>query len=322
MTTIKETSTSGEFGDHKLIHGLEGSSWRPIKVNAAGELVIDAAAGLIDKLWDRLLAGHTDVGSAGKKLSDIPTTAMRGTDAALLAVDYEVERGTDNALLAADYEVERGTDNALLAVDYEVERGTNNAYLATDGAGLPNDANIGDLPWDEPLMDHQGAATTGWFLNTIYANVINVVKKTVSPHYYTKPDEAPAITVTSHGSVTHSYGSYVMAVDTNEIGTTFWIVGLMITYGGIVDPIVQIGLGTGSAGSEVDIGNMIACQTDVHQTRNEFVRAGVLVVVNALNQRRGAIADSYDGYIHFAHDLSLLLVYGAKKNICCLSWVR
>lgn len=49
------------------------------------------------------------------KIVAIPTTAMRGTDSAMLAASYVTERGTDNALLAANYVTERGTDNAALA---------------------------------------------------------------------------------------------------------------------------------------------------------------------------------------------------------------
>ena len=37
--------------------------------------------------WDEPLAGHITAGTTGKKLSDIPTTAMRGTDNAALEID-------------------------------------------------------------------------------------------------------------------------------------------------------------------------------------------------------------------------------------------
>jgi len=67
-------------------------------------------------IWDKLLTDHTVSGSAGKKLSDIPTTAMRGT---------------------------------------------NDAFLATDGANLPDDADVEDLPWEATVSSHQVAGTTG-----------------------------------------------------------------------------------------------------------------------------------------------------------------
>jgi len=50
-------------------------------------------------------------------IAAIPTTAMRGTDNALLAANYVTERGTDNALLAASYTAERGTDSAATVAD-------------------------------------------------------------------------------------------------------------------------------------------------------------------------------------------------------------
>jgi len=77
----------------------------------------------------------------------IPTTAMRGTDSAMLAVNGALE-ATLTAIKGGGWSTEtlkaikdlvaaipttamRGTDNALLAADYITERGTDNAALAT-----------------------------------------------------------------------------------------------------------------------------------------------------------------------------------------------
>ena len=42
-TKIKETVTSGEYGDYKLLHGYDGSEWRPIIIDSSGYLLTKAA---------------------------------------------------------------------------------------------------------------------------------------------------------------------------------------------------------------------------------------------------------------------------------------
>ena len=37
-TKLKETVVSGEYGDYHLMHGKEGSNWRPIKVDNTGKV--------------------------------------------------------------------------------------------------------------------------------------------------------------------------------------------------------------------------------------------------------------------------------------------
>ncbi len=111
-------------------------------------------------------------------IAAIPTTAMRGTDNALLAANYAVERGTDNALLAANYITERGTDDALLAANYVTERGTDGAALAASWtailatalsnytairAGFIDELDAANIPADigENDDNHDGASLFG-----------------------------------------------------------------------------------------------------------------------------------------------------------------
>ena len=47
-------------------------------------------------------------------------------------------------------------------------------------------------------------------------------------------------------------------------------------------------------GGELDIADVIAAEVDVHEPGDEFVRRGVLVVLDALDERVGAVADADD----------------------------
>jgi len=39
-TKIKETVTTGEYGDYKLLFGFDGDDWRPIRVDNTGKLLL------------------------------------------------------------------------------------------------------------------------------------------------------------------------------------------------------------------------------------------------------------------------------------------
>src|SRR5690606_1397452 len=59
-------------------------------------------------------------------------------------------------------------------------------------------------------------------------------------------------------------------------------------------------------GDELHIGDVIVTEADVHQTGDAIARIGVPVVVDALNQRRGAVADADDCDTDGAHHGSSL----------------
>ena len=48
-------------------------------------------------------------------------------------------------------------------------------------------------------------------------------------------------------------------------------------------------------GHELDVADVVAAEVDVHQARDELVVGGVAVVVDALHERGGAVADADDG---------------------------
>ncbi len=48
-------------------------------------------------------------------------------------------------------------------------------------------------------------------------------------------------------------------------------------------------------GDDLDVTDVIGADLDIHQAGNGLTRLGVLVVVQTLNERRGAIADPDDG---------------------------
>ena len=40
VSTIKETATAGEHGAYRLLHGYDGSNWRPILIDNTGKLLL------------------------------------------------------------------------------------------------------------------------------------------------------------------------------------------------------------------------------------------------------------------------------------------
>ena len=48
-------------------------------------------------------------------------------------------------------------------------------------------------------------------------------------------------------------------------------------------------------GAELDVADVVAAEIDVHQAGDELVVRGVAVVLDALHERRGAVADADDG---------------------------
>ena len=46
---------------------------------------------------------------------------------------------------------------------------------------------------------------------------------------------------------------------------------------------------------ELDVADVVAAEVDVHEARDELVVRGVAVVVDALHERGGAVADADDG---------------------------
>ena len=48
-------------------------------------------------------------------------------------------------------------------------------------------------------------------------------------------------------------------------------------------------------GDELDVAHVVAAEVDVHQARDELVVRRVAVVVHALHERGGAVADAHDG---------------------------
>jgi hypothetical protein len=63
-------------------------------------------------------------------------------------------------------------------------------------------------------------------------------------------------------------------------------------------------------GDELDVADVVAAELDVHEPGDGVGRVGVAVVLDALDERRGAVADADDGYADGTHGL-LPLVSGA-----------
>jgi hypothetical protein len=75
------------------------------------------------------------------------------------------------------------------------------------------------------------------------------------------------------------------------------------------------------SGRELDVPHVIAAEVDVHQPRHELVGVRVPVVLDALQERVGAVADADDRNTHFvlrSHfsiPLSVLLSHGFLPSV-------
>ena len=70
-------------------------------------------------------------------------------------------------------------------------------------------------------------------------------------------------------------------------------------------------------GGELDVADVIAAEIDVHQARHELVVRGILVILDALNERRGAVTDADNGDAH--------LIFASNVHSCHWShdhWYR
>ena len=59
---------------------------------------------------------------------------------------------------------------------------------------------------------------------------------------------------------------------------------------------------------ELDVPHVVIAELDVHQTRHPALRVGVLVVLDALHQRGGAVSYADDGYANRTHSACSLCV--------------
>ena len=62
--------------------------------------------------------------------------------------------------------------------------------------------------------------------------------------------------------------------------------------------LADLVLGDVERGGELDVADVIAAEVDVHEAGDELVRGRVLVVLDALEQRIGAVADADDRDAH------------------------
>ena len=154
--------------------------------------------------------------------------------------------GTNNAALASVCTEAR---LAHLTQDIPTMVGTNNAFLATDGANLPNDADIGDLPWDEAIAGHIDIGKMGYLLNAAWGNsadnkstlenathglsalntkILNIVNKDATPYPKVYPCLAAGNTITAPAANPWTYGNWADLVPVNTITETFWIYGIKL----------------------------------------------------------------------------------------------
>ena len=74
-------------------------------------------------------------------------------------------------------------------------------------------------------------------------------------------------------------------------------------------------------GDELDVVDVVVTELDVHQPGDVAGRVGVLVVLDALDQRAGAVADADDGYANGSHGFSFYGVVGGGGRLACGRWL-
>ena len=83
--------------------------------------------------------------------------------------------------------------------------------------------------------------------------------------------------------------------------------------------LADLRLGDVERGRELDVADVVAAEVDVHQARNEIVRGCVLVVLDSLEERVGAVADAddCDANLVLASRLAVLTAVSGHR---VLSW--
>ena len=66
----------------------------------------------------------------------------------------------------------------------------------------------------------------------------------------------------------------------------------------LAEVLADLGRVDVEGGGELDVADVVAAEVDVHQAGNALVGVGVAVVVDALHERRGAVADADDRHPH------------------------
>ena len=61
------------------------------------------------------------------------------------------------------------------------------------------------------------------------------------------------------------------------------------------------------AGDELHVADVVVAELDVHQAGDARGGIGVLVVLDALHERCGAVADARDGYAYRTHGYSFVV---------------
>ena len=103
---VKETVTSGEYGDYKLIFGYDGSDWRPILIDSGGRIISLEYFG--GQPYNKNVTVADDSKHAfeasTKKIRDIVIHNTHATQSIIIGKD-QADVGT---MRTADFELEAG----------------------------------------------------------------------------------------------------------------------------------------------------------------------------------------------------------------------
>ena len=178
---------------------------------------------------------------------------------------------------------------------------------------LPDDADIGDLPWDEFEASHSALGSFGkrvvdmgievstnynilshatHGLSALNTKILNIPNKDATPYMQTYPKLADSIRVAT-GIAAWAEGSWTEIIPVNTITETFWLVGvwwLPTQYEGTLE------IGIGTVGSVMEICNCpggirIISATGITATRPTYLSNAIKVAANTRVAAR--VADSH-----------------------------
>ncbi len=222
-------------------------------------------------------------------IAAIPTTAMRGTDLALLAANYATERGTDNALLASNYTTERGTDDAALASAWTAALATALENYTSDRAGYIDELAAANIPADIGENDdaHDGTTLFGRLKELIeHAHTAQKVYPTQAEEV--GGNEGDGVTLTT-AAENWALGTIVEIVPANKITSPFDIHEILIEDVNTQDKTYELALYYGAGDTEC--GRTRFAATSLKGGVPAVAMATILIPANSRIKGRLAIED-------------------------------
>ncbi len=240
---------------------------------AAGNIPTDLSTinDLVDDIETRLTAVRADYldqldFNLQEAVAAIPTTAMRGTDLALLAANYATERGTDDAALASSWTA----DLATVLANYTETR-----------AGYLDELAAANIPTDIGENDdgHDGA--------TLFGRLQQLIEH-IHTRQYVYPTLADGVTLTT-GAGDWGLGTITEIAPANAISFAFDIHEILVEDVNTQDKTYEIVLYYG--GSDIECGRTRFAATSLKGGVPAVAMQTIIIPANSRVKSQLAIQD-------------------------------